>query len=139
MGAMKEIEYASESRMASAKAAWRAGRPLAELLPIRFSSGAGVDEIDCHCARCEAPIPADCLRGTLGWPIPHVASLEIVGICGACRLITPFCYRFRDGGAEGFRMEWYDAKKGWVFVDASGQGLPIRAWLRRVRKFLKLS
>ena len=65
-------------------------------MPVKFSSGATWEHFKGQCRECEVEIKDSLLTGRVTRPFPGVAVIEAVGICYACRLITPFHYRLHD-------------------------------------------
>jgi hypothetical protein len=85
-------------------------------MPIKFQNGTTLTDWGGYCLVCEEPIQPDQLRGNITQVLPSVATIDAVGICPACNLLTPFHIRIRDTLA----MEWQENNGQWLVQDSSG-------------------
>lgn len=68
---------------------------LKEQLPLRFANGAKISYIKVSCGSCDAQISEKNLRGRIGL-FPTAASIDAVGGCPSCRVLTRVRCRLHD-------------------------------------------
>ena len=71
---------------------------LAERMPIIFANGFEISQFQGLCSRCGSVVPMSDTRGSVTFPTPHLAVLEVVAVCRPCRFGTPLLLRMRDTG-----------------------------------------
>lgn len=64
--------------------------------PIEFENCAVWEEFDGECSGCGVTLNRAHVTGCVTRPMKGVASIEAVGVCHECRLLTPFDYRLHD-------------------------------------------
>lgn len=86
--------------------------------PIAFAHNSVWEEFDGECSCCGKTLHRDYVRGCVARPIPSVATVEAVGVCSDCKLLTRFNYRLHDdmrltGQREGGWKTWKAAPTIW--------------------------
>lgn len=106
---------------------WKDAPTLASFLPIRFESGASLDEVTPQYPCCLAEIPFMGLHGQATRPTPQSAILDGVAPCLRCWTWVPFSFIVKT---RPLRLEWPDdAGNGWkVAVGRFPHGVLGRAW-----------
>lgn len=69
--------------------------PLEDLLPLEFSSGLRIDELQCRCVGCQKIAKA---HGRTTWINRHVVKLETAAYCRSCDLWTGSVHFVYDDG-----------------------------------------
>ena len=69
---------------------------IAAQMPVRFSNGAYWGRITGYCSDCGKEIPTASFTGRVTQPMESLATVEAVGFCKPCRLVTRFYYRLHD-------------------------------------------
>lgn len=69
---------------------------IASQMPVRFRNGACWDSFEGQCKACGRSIDQAWFRGRVTRLVESVASVEAVGICHPCGLLTRFHYRLHD-------------------------------------------
>jgi len=65
-------------------------------MPVRFRNGAVWERFNGECKACGQTIAGSRLTGRITRLLESVATIEAVGACEPCRLLTRFHYRFHD-------------------------------------------
>lgn len=65
-------------------------------MPIFFANGAQWSEIKGECKGCGCELPDNTVRGLIVRHTPKMVSVEAVGVCHDCKLLTRFLYRLYD-------------------------------------------
>lgn len=98
--------------------------PIVEQLPLKFTNtGFTLTEISGCCIECKNKILPEYFRGKVNTSfMPKVATINAVGYCEPCHLITPFVhrvyedYRFMQLTNQGWQeFEFYLKKKESIF------------------------
>jgi hypothetical protein len=112
---------------------WEMHSPVMEAFPILFKSGSRLQEFHGNCLRCDVQIPVMDLRGSLTLPLPSVVTIEAIGLCRECMLLTPFLARIRDD----LTLEFIDNEsRQWVCVKPTGPTARERL-VRLLSRFLR--
>lgn len=69
---------------------------IASQMPVRFANGACWERLDGQCKACGKDIATAYLTGRVARPMESVATVEAVGVCPSCKLVTRFHYRLHD-------------------------------------------
>lgn len=69
---------------------------IASQMPVRFANGACWELFDGQCKDCGKDIASARLTGKVTRPMESVATVEAVGVCPSCKLLTRFYYRLHD-------------------------------------------
>jgi hypothetical protein len=69
---------------------------IASQMPVRFANGACWERFDGQCKACGKDIDAARLTGKVTRPMESVATVEAVGVCPPCKLVTRFHYRLHN-------------------------------------------
>jgi hypothetical protein len=69
---------------------------IASQMPVAFSNGAAWEEFKGECNICGKELNDAHVLGVVKRSTPHVAVIEAIGVCGVCRVATPFDYRLYD-------------------------------------------
>ncbi len=104
---------------------------LAEQFPIRFETGVSVENFIGRCQGCTNELPLAAVRGEITWPIgERMASVEALGLCEPCQLLTRYQVRFYDDGRYLVLLgdHW---KESTLESDASSCLSRLGGWLRR--------
>ncbi len=105
---------------------WENHSPVMDAFPLTFTNGALMQEFHGECFRCESRIPVIDFRGTVTQPIPKVVTIEAMGLCRECMLLTPFLARIRDD----FTLEYIEnTTQQWVSIRPA----PPTLWKRAVQ------
>jgi hypothetical protein len=64
--------------------------------PIAFAHDSVWEKFDGECSCCGKTLHREHVRGSVARPIPSVATVESVGVCGDCKLVTRFDYRLHE-------------------------------------------
>lgn len=65
-------------------------------MPVRFPNGTAWERFDGECKACGQTIAPGRLTGRVTRLLESVATVEAVGVCEPCRLVTRFHYRLHD-------------------------------------------
>ncbi len=118
---------------------FRAMVPIERRFPLVFRSGARWDSFEGHCGACDRAFEPRELRGTVEQPFASVFVVDALGYCEACRLLTPFLYRFHeDMGMTGppsayGRLGPVGASTSLV-VSAVAPGAPVQPGRPRIKR-----
>lgn len=95
---------------------WLAAPPVASALPLRMPRGHRISHLTAHCLSCKDAIPQEDFHGTVAQVLPEVISIDAVGYCRKCHLLTEFFYRFRETkeAPAGLYAEYINASGRWV-------------------------
>jgi hypothetical protein len=105
---------------------WESHPPIMDAFPVSYPTGAHLQEFHGECLKCESQIPIIDFRGTVTQPIPTVVTVEAIGLCRECMLLTPFLARIRDD----FTLEYIEnTSRQWVSVRPA----PPTLWQKTVR------
>lgn len=69
---------------------------IASQMPVQFRSGARWECFDGQCNGCGQHIAPAKVTGRLTRLVESVATVEAVGLCAPCKLVTRFHYRLHD-------------------------------------------
>lgn len=69
---------------------------IASQMPVRFKNGATWDQLSGECKSCGKDINHRCFTGRIARLVESVATVEAVGVCPPCQLVTRFHYRLHD-------------------------------------------
>lgn len=69
---------------------------IAVQMPLLFDNRAVWSSLVGYCDGCGQKLRASEMRGQIVRPTAHMASVEAVGICRHCTLLTRFVYRLHD-------------------------------------------
>lgn len=69
---------------------------IASQMPVRFASGTCWERFDGQCKACGKDIATACLTGKVTRPMESLVTVEAVGVCASCKLVTRFHYRLHD-------------------------------------------
>ena len=84
---------------------------IASQMPVSFTNGAIWSDLKGECKNCGCELPDHSVRGHVAQQTPKMFSVEAVGVCDSCRLITRFLYRLHDdmritGPRDGRWQTW---------------------------------
>jgi hypothetical protein len=79
--------------------------------PVAFANAAVWEEFDGECSCSGKTLQREHVRGLVAKPIERVATVEAVGVCWDCKLVTRFDYRLHDDMRLTGRRE--DGWKTW--------------------------
>lgn len=65
-------------------------------MPVEFANGTCWDCLTGQCKACGQDIQSARLTGKLTRPLESVVSVEAVGVCPSCKLLTRFHFRLHD-------------------------------------------
>jgi hypothetical protein len=100
--------------------------------PIKFKNNNVLNEWEGSCASCKKTIPPEHLHGNICYPIDTLVTIEAVGVCLECELLTMFSCRVRDN----LSLEWVNSEGRWCKCDTDGSRLLGQEGAKR-RKTLK--
>ena len=69
---------------------------IASQMPVRFRSGTCWESLDGQCKGCGKDIEPRYFTGRVNRLVESVATVDAVGVCHACRLVTRFHYRLHE-------------------------------------------
>lgn len=65
-------------------------------MPVQFANGTQWHSLECECRSCGKVLPIRQVRGAITRQTAHMATMEAVGVCHDCKLLTRFVYRLHD-------------------------------------------
>lgn len=91
---------------------------IASQLPVKFNGGQTWTKVEGICKGCGHVLPDDLVHGIICSQTRTMSSMEAVGMCHSCNLITRFYYRLHDdmrvtGPRDGVWKTWHSAKDAW--------------------------
>lgn len=92
---------AAGERLAELRGQYDQDPPIHRLFPLGYDGPQRGMTWTCvrgSCGRCDAALPADCMRGRITMSTSHVHCLEAVGFCAACNVYTSYSYRMHADG-----------------------------------------
>lgn len=86
-------------------------------LPVTLPNGARWMEFEGCCAKCNAPIEAGRVHGTVSF-FHSAIVINAIGVCIECKLFTRFAYRLHDdmslsGQKDGKWVRWTPQTSTW--------------------------
>lgn len=100
---------------------------IASQMPVKFKSGACWEGLEGVCNGCRQVIPSHLMSGRITRLMEPVATVEAVGVCPSCRLLTRFHYRLHDD----MRITGM-TDRGWATWRAESSAFDrLRAWHAR--------
>lgn len=118
---------ANQSPLSDCDRALMAMPSIASQMPVQFKSGACWEGLEGVCNGCNQVIANPLMTGRITRLMEPVATVEAVGVCPSCRLLTRFHYRLHDD----MRITGM-TDKGWATWRAESTAIErLRAWLIR--------
>lgn len=96
---MVDVRPVSQEERDEITAFYRKCPRLDKVLPLTSPCTTVIQDLDCECPSCNKPIPAGAVAVDVTRPLPTVLSVNAIGVCPDCRLMTRFLMRFRQDGS----------------------------------------
>lgn len=86
---------------------WSLSAPIADALPVDLGGGSVIPALGLDCPNCNRPMEGSHIRGNVVLIEPGVCSIEGVGACGICEMLTVFSFRC-TGDRGTVIVEWHE-------------------------------